>query len=618
MQTQNSPNLGRFSIIRQLGRGLHGVVFLAHDPYLRRRVAIKVLHADPAVLTPTISPQARNLARLRHPNIISLYDVGIAGNRVYLVCEYLEGNDLRAEIRERGALPLPEAVSIAKQILDGMAFAHARGILHMDLTPANVMRDREGRPRIMDFDLSRVAGAPWAGELTGTLRYISPEHTTTRNLDARTDVYTLGLIAYELITGVPAVSGDNHDAIVRQIRQALIDWEPLQERDPAGAVTAVLKTALQRDPDARYPDAGAMLEALTQAARHISYIGGEQDPPLHGTIEFVLHRIQRKGDFPAISRTLIEFNRLTAADSHAQADKLANAILRDDAMTKGLLKLANSAFFGIFSGEVRDVADAIRVLGPDQVCTACNVLACLGHFNAKTASQELQDALIGSLVAGVMTRFLAARCGIKDVEEAFICGMLHDLGRTLTLYYFREDYRDIEELIAQGADRDTAARSTIGIRYPELGYTVARAWMFPEIVLYSMADEDMRVSTPAARHAQTLRCLSVFANGLCAQAAGGNLDGVLPRLCALLDDVGYIIDLKPQHAMTLFAAALDRFRRFAPVLEVNPKESRFINQAVAWLAVAMAGTQRAETEGSAKYARDDRQWKTRTSICPRS
>ncbi len=584
MQEARNVKIGRYVIVKPLGQGLHGAVFLAEDPHLRRRVAVKVLHPAPGQISPVISPQAKYLAQLRHPNIVALYDADIAGERVYLVTEYLEGRTLREEIRDRGALPLPEAVSIARQIVDGMAFAHARAVLHMDLNPSNVMRDREGRPRIMDFDLSRSASTPFSGELIGTLRYISPEHTTTRLLDKRTDVYALGLIIYELITGKPVVLGNDQKRMVEQIRGGRINWDLLRQHDPAGQITAVLEMALMHDPALRFPDAGGMGKALAQASRHISYMGGEQDPPLHGTIEFMLRRIQRKGDFPVISRTLHEINRLTAEECRANADQLANVILRDYSLTSRLLKLANSAFYGNFAGRVRSVTDAVRILGVDQVRMACNGLACFSHFADKAEDRELKETLIRSFVAGLLTRYLASRCGIKDIEEAFICGMLHNLGRTVTMFYFADDYRDIAALIEQGGDEDAAARTVLGVRYPELGYAIAREWAFPEIILFSMADHDMKILPPNAPHAETLRCLTIFSNKLCRLAAcTGGAEQDMNDLHEHLMPIQDIIPLAPAHAVGVLAAGIDRFRQFAPVLDIDSERSSFLKLATAWI-----------------------------------
>jgi eukaryotic-like serine/threonine-protein kinase len=583
MEPAKSVKIGRYVIIKSLGRGLHGAVFLADDPHLQRRVAVKILHPDLSAPKPEISPQIRYLAQLRHPNIVALYDADIAGERVYLVTEFLEGRTLRDEIRERGALPLAEAVSVCRQIVDAMGFAHGRGILHMDLNPSNVMRDREGRARVMDFDLSRNATTPQGGELVGTLRYISPEHTSTRKLDKRTDVYALGLIAYELITGQPVVIGNDQKKMVDQIRNGHVDWELLKQHDPSGAVTAVIRMALQHDPAQRFADAGAMHQALQMASRHVSYMGGEGAAPMHGTIEFMLRRIERKGDFPAISRTLMEINRMTAEDSRANADQLANVILRDYSMTSRLLKLANSAYYGNYAGRVKSVTDAVRLLGVEQVRMSCNGLACFGHFSGRADDTELKDTLIRSFIAGLITRFLAARCGIRDVEEAFICGMLHELGRTVTMYYFPDDYQDIGALIKQGAQERAASRTVLGVSYSELGYAIAREWSFPDMILYSMADHEMRLSPPSGDHAETLRCLSVFSNALTRLPGGETAVTDNTELQELLSTIAEFLPMQPDHAAATLSAALEKFGQFASVLDVRVQDSAFLTAATAWV-----------------------------------
>jgi hypothetical protein len=187
-------------------------------------------------------------------------------------------------------------------------------------------------------------------------------------------------------------------------------------------------------------------------------------------------------------------------------------------------------------------------------------------------------------VAGLITRSLASRCGIGDVEEAFICGMLHELGRTLTMFYFGDDHADICQLVTQGSDEDEAVRTVLGVRYPELGYAIAREWAFPEIILYSMADHQMKVTLPGAPHAETLRCLTVFANTLIRRAVRDeasvpNLD----ELRQLLDDVQPCIPLTAAHVLTLFGSAVDKFRQFAPVLDVDAGHSEFLRHASLWL-----------------------------------
>ena len=195
----NSLRIGRFQILKALGRGAQGAVYLGRDPDLDRHVAVKLVSgAVGADANETDGwPQARNLAQLRHPNIVALHEVGRFHNFTFLVFEYLEGKPLRDEITEAGALSLPAAYSTMLQIADAMAYAHAKGILHLDLNPNNIMRDQEGKPRIMDFDLSRRVDTPGLSEyITGTLPYMAPEHFLRHRLDTRTDVYALGQILY--------------------------------------------------------------------------------------------------------------------------------------------------------------------------------------------------------------------------------------------------------------------------------------------------------------------------------------------------------------------------------------------------------------------------------------
>jgi len=203
MPESSLPKIGRFQVVKALGRGGQGAVYLAHDPGLDRLVAIKVVGSAPGFSgEEDVSPQARNLAQLRHPNIIALYEAGRFHGLWYFVFEHLEGDTLHREI-DRGVLNADAACSTMLQVVDAMAYAHGKGILHLDLSPANVMRDAEGKPRIMDFDLSRAVGPSNrpSPHLSGTLPYMAPECVDTGEVDARTDVYALGLVLYEVLTG---------------------------------------------------------------------------------------------------------------------------------------------------------------------------------------------------------------------------------------------------------------------------------------------------------------------------------------------------------------------------------------------------------------------------------
>jgi serine/threonine protein kinase len=223
-------NIGRFRIDRRLGQGQQGTVYLGWDCDLARPVAIKFLHG--ASGDGQVPPQAQNLAKLRHPNILSLYEAGLHGSMPYLVFEYVEGLSLRDWLRQHAPVPPAEAVELFEQILSGIAHAHEQAIVHLDLSPGNIMIDRGGVPRVMDFDLSRKAhAASSGGPIVGTLRYMSPEHFTTGQTDCRTDVYALGLIFYEMLAQQPAVAGDDQDAMVNSILEREVELGALQSNE---------------------------------------------------------------------------------------------------------------------------------------------------------------------------------------------------------------------------------------------------------------------------------------------------------------------------------------------------------------------------------------------------
>jgi HD-like signal output (HDOD) protein len=360
------------------------------------------------------------------------------------------------------------------------------------------MIDRGGVPRIMDFDLSKkVHATVVGGAIVGTPRYMSPEHFTTGLTDCRTDIYALGVIFYEMLLHRPAVAGESEESIVQAILNSEVDLGDLQSNEVSSRYSELLHTALQKQPDRRYRDVGAMQKAFLDCGR-ARFAGSDQGG---STVEFLLRRMQRRQDFPALSQTLIEINGATATESKASTAQLANIVLRDFAVTNKLLKLANSAFYASSAGTVTNVSDAIRVLGMEQARTACKALLCFTYFASRGGATDLRDLQVRAFLAGLISRHLATRIGLKETEDAFICGMLHKLGRSLAIFYFAEEQEEIQELIARrGLDPDQAARAVLGIGYHELGVAVAREWAFPQIILTTMAAlPDVRLPAPMTK-----------------------------------------------------------------------------------------------------------------------
>src|SRR5881409_4233412 len=197
---------GRYRIMRKLGSGGMANVYLAEDQELGRRVAIKILndrHANDDQFVERFRREAKNAAGLSHPNVVSIYDRGEAEGTYYIAMEFLDGRSLKELIVSRGPAPIPVAIDYARQILSALRFAHRNGIVHRDIKPHNVLVDSEGRVKVTDFGIARagVSEMTEAGSIVGTAQYLSPEQAKGTQVDARSDIYSVGVVLYELVTG---------------------------------------------------------------------------------------------------------------------------------------------------------------------------------------------------------------------------------------------------------------------------------------------------------------------------------------------------------------------------------------------------------------------------------
>jgi class 3 adenylate cyclase/tetratricopeptide (TPR) repeat protein len=253
---------GRYQVRRALGAGGFGAVYLGHDTQLDRPVAIKVLRAQPSQLeaeNDRALQEARRLARLRHPAIVAVHDVGVDGGRLYIVSDYLEGPDLSVWLRDNRSI-WPDAVRIAAAIADGLSHAHAQLIVHRDVKPANILFTAERTPVLVDFGLAldeSLAGGKEKGVITGTPWYMSPEQVSgaAHRIDGRTDIYSLGVVLYEMLTGRVPFRAAEAVELLRQVRED----EPQPPRQlvrdiPPELERACLKALAKRQQD-RYTTA---------------------------------------------------------------------------------------------------------------------------------------------------------------------------------------------------------------------------------------------------------------------------------------------------------------------------------------------------------------------------
>jgi serine/threonine-protein kinase len=272
----------RYVIKRKLGSGGMADVYLAEDQELGRRVALKLLndrHAADDQFVERFRREAQSAAGLNHPNIVSIFDRGRAEGTYYIAMEYLDGRTLKELLVRNGPTPIPIAIDYARQILGALSFAHRNGIIHRDIKPHNIVVGGDGRLKVTDFGIARSGASQMteAGSIVGTAQYLSPEQARGAPVDPRSDLYSLGIVLYEMLTGNVPFTGDTPVEIAMKHLSQIPEPPSKQRPDVPHDLDAVVMRALAKEPDQRYGSTEEMDADLARVARGVAVAPETED-----------------------------------------------------------------------------------------------------------------------------------------------------------------------------------------------------------------------------------------------------------------------------------------------------------------------------------------------------
>jgi serine/threonine protein kinase len=569
--------IGRFEILGELGRGSQSVVYLALDPKLEREVAVKTLHfgqPDP-VQNAALLAEARVVGKLAHPGIVPIFEAGEEDGDVFLVFEYVTGENLSMLLHRLGSLPAAKAAHLMSEVQEAIHYAHTQGVIHRDLKPSNILIDQNGRSRVMDFGISAHTGRSDTKAFTGTPAYMSPEYLASHVISAQGDIFAGGLILFEMLTGQRAIQGQGAGQVMRQIaKEGFVLPTGINGLDDR--LAAIIMRATEFAPEKRYSTALKFHRALEA---YLLPVVVTSDEAPHSAVNFLLRRMRLKGDFPALSESVRVINEVIASDNDSIA-QLSALVLKDFSLTNKLLRLVNSAWYRqAGGGHISTVSRAIMLLGVDAVRSAAVTGLLFEHLQNKDNARALKEEFLRVNMAGILARVLSRQLHYRNEEEPFICAIFHNLGRLLSQYYFPEESEAVRGLMLQKhLDEQVASQEVLGVNFEELGISIAEHWGFPPTILNTMRrTKDGQIPTGDAPE-QRLQALTLFSNALCA-AVGDALTYKRKNdneaLHDIADQFSDAITLTDEELIQSLKTAIAETKELANVMQVKLEQSQF-------------------------------------------
>lgn len=268
---------GRYQILSKLGQGAAGIVYLAWDPTIRRNVALKVSQAGTDEFRELFLSEAQSAGRLNHPNIVAVHDAGAEGDLCYIAMEYIKGTTLESYSKRESLLPPNRALEILLDVCKGLDYAHREGVIHRDIKPSNILLTEQGSAKITDFGVAQMTDRTFTAGIRGTPYYLSPEQIRGELISFQCDIFSLGCVLYEVLSGEKAFPGENSYGVFYKITTS----EPVPilslRKELPRMVDEIIRRAIRKDPKERYQSCMELAYDLTVALRSIGNIPPRQE-----------------------------------------------------------------------------------------------------------------------------------------------------------------------------------------------------------------------------------------------------------------------------------------------------------------------------------------------------
>ncbi len=575
-------NIGRFEVIGRLGQGAQSVVYLGYDPQLQREVALKAVHLEQDdARRAALLLEARAVSRLSHPGVVPVFEALETEDGSCLVFEYVAGRTLAERISEEGAMAPTEAVALLLPVLDALAYAHSHRIIHRDLKPSNILLDDFGRLRVMDFGIAvrhdaSLGDSEHGFAMLGTPAYMAPEYAASGIVSPAMDVFSAGLVLYELLCGQRAVGAQDGVLAIRYLLRHDVTLPEEVGLACGESLCAILHNALARDPAARYASASDFAAALRDWIDPLEKLPSAQEEMAQSAaVDHLLARMPPDLKFPAPPSLLDALRRLEASGT-MQPAALAELAMSDVSLMLELLRQGNSA-----------QARSMGAMPASSLSAAVLAVLSLGSgaiFRrglepvdvAAEPTPELLAMYAQAFFCGMLSRELSGLLD-QDGEEACIAGVLQQFGRLLLVRCFPAEASAILGVDPGGRQQQEArARKLLGIGLEDLAAAVAGLWGLPEVLLRSVraCRAGDLLAMPASR-AELLRAVATLAGELSdplqwadAAARHAALGASLQRygnvLCLSEHEAGKAMRRAAGQCWPLLQGWLDRFELDAP------------------------------------------------------